>query len=220
MLYKLISKNQLTPDVFELTFEWKDVTILPGHFFMFNLKSGLKRAYSILGKNWNQYQFIIKKLEGWRGWSKEICDYPIGEEVDFSWPFGHFLLKNTDCAKIFIGTGTGFVPLYSQINETLRNNNKNYVKYIFGIRTFADTFYLDKLDEIKKNYPNFDYEIYLSREEKEWFQKWYVLDYLTPENLKDFEEAYLCWSPAMVWDAKILLEKWGLKKENIYSEQY
>jgi NAD(P)H-flavin reductase len=74
---------------------------------------------------------------------------------------------------------------------------------------------------------NFEYVQYYSREEN--FEEMsknhesrtgYVTDWITPESIVQYEEYYLCGSPAMVKSAREKLESLGVKKEDIFWEQF
>lgn len=221
--FKLTHKQKLTHDVYELVFKCEeDLSPLPGQFMTFllpNIWSG--RAYSIaenLG-NWKT-SYLIKRLEEGRWWSKEICDLDIWATLQWVWPSGHFTLKENDKNKLFIGTGTGFVPLYYQILESCKIWLSWKLFFIFWVRTSDDLFYLDRLENIKSQNNNFDYRIFLSREESKEFKKWYVTDYLNIENIWEFEEFYICWSPAMVEDAREKICSAWWDKDKIFSEKY
>ena len=52
------------------------------------------------------------------------------------------------------------------------------------------------------------------------FNKWYVIDYITQNNLQNYKEFYICWIPKMIDSAKeILINNW-IKKEKIFTEKY
>lgn len=81
---------------------------------------------------------------------------------------GTFILQNTLNPKIFIGTGTGFAPLYymmrAQRSEQKTQNRKHSgMFFLFGVRALQDVFYLEELQQWQKE-GNFDYQIYCSRE--------------------------------------------------------
>lgn len=92
--------------------------------------------------------------------------------------------------------------------------------YLFGIRTQSDIFYIEELNRIKKEYPLFDYRIYLSQEDSESTVRGRVTDFLTAENVSSYGEFYLCGSPSMVKDAREKLESAGIGKEKVFFEQY
>jgi len=219
--FKLIQKKNLTADVYELIFKTQEpVQVEPGQYVLFVLtKSKLRRAYSIGYTDGQTFTFIIKQIEGGAG-STEICSTEIGEEIIGMVPLGHFVLKTTTTSKLFIGTGTGFAPLYFQIRAMMNSGIETPLLFIFGVRTTSDVFYIDELNRMKKEYPMFDYQIFLSQEDSEKTVRGRVTDFLTPENLAPYEEFYLCGSPAMVKDSREKLEGNGIEKEKIFFEQY
>jgi NAD(P)H-flavin reductase len=219
--FTLIQKNKLTHDVYELIFAVQEtVTVEPGQYVLFMLPvSKLRRAYSIGYTDGQTFTFIIKHLEGGAG-STEICSLEIGEEIIGMVPLGHFVLRANTTPKLFIGTGTGFAPLYFQIRAMMDSGIETPLKYIFGIRTRADIFYIDELNRMKKEYPLFDYKIFLSQEDSEDTTRGRVTDFLTKENIESYGEFYLCGSPAMVKEAREKLERVGIEKEKVFFEQY
>lgn len=83
-----------------------------------------------------------------------------------------------------------------------------------------DLFYIKQLEELKKENINFDFEIYLSREETQNYNKWYVTDYINLELKNNFEEIYICWIPNMINSAtEKLIEIW-IEKGSIFTEMY
>lgn len=219
--FKLTQKKNLTADVYELIFTIPEsIQVEPGQYTLFILpKSKLRRAYSIGYTDGQTFTFIIKQIEGGAG-STEICSLEIGEEIIGMVPLGHFVLKANTTPKLFIGTGTGFAPLYFQIRAMMDSGIETPLLYIFGVRNLSDVFYIDELNRIKKEYPTFDYKIFLSQEDSESTIQGRVTDFLTKENISSYEEFYLCGSPAMVKDARERLEASGMEKEKVFFEQY
>lgn len=122
----LTAKKQLTHDVFELTYSCPDIekeSPKPGHYVMFQLAPGLNRAYSIAIIRERDFTLIIKRISEGRG-SPIICDAPIGTIFSAMIPLGHFLLRDTPRSKCFIGTGTGFAPVYCQMLASSTSPNK------------------------------------------------------------------------------------------------
>ena len=220
-LFKLLQKNKLTYNVYELVFHTTElIEMKPGQYTLFLLpKSKLRRAYSIAYSDGWTFTFIIKQLDGGIG-STEICSLEIGEEIMGITPLGHFVLKANTTPKLFVGTGTGFAPLYFQIRAMMDSNIETPLLFLFGVRTLSDVFYIDELNRMKEAYPSFDYQIYLSQEDSENTVRGRVTDFLTKENVSSYGEFYLCGSPAMVKDAKERLEASGVEKEKVFFEQY
>ena len=135
-------------------------------------------------------------------------------------PLGHFVLKANNTPKLFVGTGTGFAPLYFQIRAMMDTEIQTSLMYIFGVRSSADIFYTDELNRMKQKYPSFDYQIFLSQEDSVGSTRGRVTDFITNENISSYGEFYLCGSPAMVKDARAKLEACSVEKEKVFFEQY
>jgi NAD(P)H-flavin reductase len=136
-------------------------------------------------------------------------------------PLGHFTLRDTSNNKCFIGTGTGFAPLYCQMLASSMSENKpEKVAFIFWVRDNGDTFYKDEITTLGERFSDFTSVPYLSRWDLPGYEKGYVTDWITNEHIRSYEEFYLCGSPAMVKSAREKLEALGVMKEQIFWEQY
>ena len=130
---------------------------------MFQLAPGLNRSYSIASFTLTSFTLVIKRIADGRG-SPMICDAEIGQVFSGMIPLGHFVLRDTPVAKCFIGTGTGFAPLYCQMLGMINKNiTDTSVAFIFGVREEKDIFYVNEITEIGKKFAKFDYQSYLSR---------------------------------------------------------
>ncbi len=219
--FTLIAKKKLTYDIFEMLFESSEfIDFKYWQFITFILPWIWWRAYSILEANWNKIKLLIKRLENGRWWSKFICDTKVWSILKWVWPAGHFVLKETQKNKLFIWTWTWFVPLYNQINGSIELWLKSNLKLIFWLKNELDIFYEKELAELKNKYSNFLFEYYISRE-KVWNHiNWRVTDFLTKENIKDFEEFYLCWIPSMIDNSIEILLNLGISNDQIFTEKY
>lgn len=219
--FNLIEKNSLTKDVFELIFEWEEkLDMKPWQFITFLLPNLWWRAYSILELDDLKMKLIIKRVENWRWWSKFICDSQVWTILKWVWPAWHFILQENSKNKLFIWTGTWFVPLYNQIISSIELKLNVDLKLVFWVREAEDLFYIEQLKKLKENHKNFSFEIYLSREQIEWFNMWYTNKFLTKENIEKFEEFYICWAPNMIESSIEILKSFGIKDENIFMEKY
>ena len=136
-------------------------------------------------------------------------------------PLGHFVLQDTPRSTCFIGTGTGFAPLYCQLLASSMSERAQLpTTFIFGVRTMDDVFYSEEIQHLGNLFSDFRYIPYLSREEKESFEHGYVIDWITAENIRPYEEFYLCGSPMMVKSAREKLEALGISKEALFFEQF
>lgn len=219
--FQLVEKKSLTHDVFELTFTSDAATVpKPGQYIMFQLSSGLKRSYSIAYHAGNRFTFIIKRMDYEGAGSKEICDSEVGAIIPGMGPIGHFVLTEGDIPRLFIGTGTGFAPLYFQVRALEERGFSAKSEFVFGVRNDADMFYQDEFVRLSNAHESFAFTQYLSQGSQEGTKKGYVSDMLTPDYVANFQEFYICGSPVMVKGVRELLAGLGIAKENIKFEQY
>jgi NAD(P)H-flavin reductase len=241
--FRLTGKKSLTADVFELTFDSDSAPApKPGQYILFHLPSGLKRAYSISyssdiqfseygtmpdGSSYydaqsvgNRFHFIIKRMPFEASGSAEICDSEIGAEILGMGPLGHFVLTEGDIPRLFVGTGTGFAPLYYQIRSLEDRKFSAKTEFAFGVRNVADLFYQEEFERLSASYPHFSFAQYLSQDSLEGTKTGYVTDCLTPEYVSQFREFYVCGSPVMVKSVRETLAKLGIEKECVKFEQY
>lgn len=227
---RLVEKIQLTHDVYELVYESEEIASpLPWQFLLCDTDSTnpkLRRSYSINDYKSGKIHFIIKKLPDGKGGSTAICEQALWHSMQVWWPMGHFVLPTSLNEKLFfIGTGTGFAPLYFQAKQLLENNPNTPIVFLFGVRTEWDLFYVDIFQEWAKKYSQFSYQFCISQPTWEILSYFHgrVTDYLR-ENLAHAENTNtlysICGSPAMVTEAREILTTQGITKEYILFEQY
>ncbi|USN59424.1 MAG: hypothetical protein H6767_02130 [Candidatus Peribacteria bacterium] len=81
---------------------------------------------------------------------------------------------------------------------TLKSGNTSSIHLLFGVRFTEDLFYLAEIQAIQSKYPNFNYEVFVSREKYEGCKKGYITDALTPDIIENFSEFYVCGAPVVV----------------------
>ncbi len=221
---KLIEKKHLTHNIYELHYKlWEDKSMLAWQFITFILPSIWGRAYSIVKLDGKIAILIIKRWskEQWgRGWSIYLCDSKIWATFKYVGPAWHFILNEKRTSKCFLWTGTWLVPLYSQIVEALKQWEKSKLHLVFWVRMRKDLFYVENIKKLSNTYKNFSYSLYLSRDATEDTKKWYVTDFLIPENIRTFQEYYICWAPAMIESCQEKLHQLWIKDSHIFFEKY
>jgi len=204
--------KMITDDVLELKLKIeKKLKVIPWQFANIVMKDEnweFKRSYSVVEQKWNILTFAIKLKQWWRWW-EFLKKVTIWHNLKTSGIFWKFVLKNTENPKIFIATWTWLSPIMNMIHSWLKWN-KNFL--LFWVANKKDLFYLNK---IQKN-QNLISQIFLSREEVEWFEHWRID--LTKYNFPKNTEFYICWNPWLVNNTKKYLQEKGYK--NIYSEEF
>ena len=222
-LYTCTKKIRLTDDVWKIVFIGPEESVcIAGQFLTFFIDGVWPKMYSILEKNGNQYIFIIKEIalnDGWKGGSHALCNLALWDIVPAIGPIGKFVLQNNSQKKLFLGTGTGFVPLWNQIISSLEQDSTVKIKLVFWVRGEKDIFYYQELAALSKKHDHFSFVYYISRAEVADCEYGRITDYLKDINhIDEFEEFYICGNPKMVDEVEAMLQ--AAKKTNIYFEKY
>lgn len=197
----------------------------PGQYVSVKVAPNAIRAYSIATKlNPKKFALLVDIRPGGPG-SKFFEHLKSGDKIPFLGPFGVFTLKLDENADkmVFLGTGSGMSAIRCMIDSALKEHNlKIPIKLYFGLTYVKEIFWDDYFEQLKKEYPNFDYEISIFKPEQSWSGH---EGFITEELEKDCPEAsnvaaYLCGHRAMIADATELLLKHGCPKTRIYTERF
>lgn len=196
-------------------------------------KEGERRSYSIASTPdvTHGFHLLCEMIPGGKG-SEFLQNIKLGEEVEVLGPLGQFIIKplNQSIIKplesklLFVGTGSGIAPIYAMINDLLINKQeKRQMRLHWGMRSEADLFFVDNLERLAQEHPNFVFDIVLSQPGEDWnLCRGHVQDCLE----RDFAgglgewEAYVCGSQERVGDISQKLEELGMKKEDIHHEKF
>ncbi|OGH91868.1 MAG: hypothetical protein A2479_02190 [Candidatus Magasanikbacteria bacterium RIFOXYC2_FULL_39_8] len=137
-------------------------------------------------------------------------------------PYGRFIYPSSDGSCIFVATGAGLAPIMSILRDILEHDKTIQSLYLlFGVRHMSDIFWHDRLEELHTKFPQFSYDITLSRPESDTWNGFTgrVVDHLykTPREAKNF---FLCGNPSMVQDVRKLIIDRGTPQNQIYLEVF
>jgi ferredoxin-NADP reductase len=218
---KLTSKKEIAVDVLQLRFEKPiNFSFKAGQFVQFQIptpNSPALRSYSLSSTpSDSELELCIKKIPNGTG-STFFDSLPIGGSVNMSLPKGRFTVEANNLPLAFIATGAGLAPIMSIICDELKNKkNPETLHLLFGVRNEKDIFWLDRLNDLQKNYPNFKYQITLSQPEQNWQGlSGRVTNHFDFENIQYF---YLCGNTEMVKDARELLITKNIPASQIHFE--
>jgi CDP-4-dehydro-6-deoxyglucose reductase len=124
---------------------------------------------------------------------------------------------------VFVGTGTGVVPLRPMIEDLLEN--KDYggqIHLVWGMRYESDLYWLAELDKLQREHDNFHLSITLSRPGEKWpGVSGHVGDVVSGLSVEGGQtSAFLCGNPEMINEIKDLLIGKGLDEEKILYERF
>jgi Na+-transporting NADH:ubiquinone oxidoreductase subunit F len=149
----------------------------------------------------------------------------VGDKVSLVGPFGDFYLQeNSDRPIICIAGGSGKAPIRSILFRLKELGMTRKVKYFFGARAVRDLYYTEELEQLSKEFPNFEYIPALSEplESDNWTGATGLITDVLDRSIGDLSEheAYLCGSPGMINACIKVLNKHNIQKENVYYDNF
>lgn len=218
----ILAKKNLTDQMLEIRFARPaDFVFEAGQFVQLLVpnenKGETPRSYSLSSTPTDSYfEFGVKLYDNGVA-SNYLEKADIGDEVILKGPFGRFI-NSTPEQIVGIGTGAGLVPIMSIITDELHNKkNQSPLHILFGVRSETDLFWVDRLENLQKQFSNFSYTITLSQPEKTWSgNNGRVTEYVTALNFK--AHFFLCGSPEMVKEVRTQLLSNGVQQSGIHLE--
>lgn len=213
------------PDVMSLEF-------IPGQFITMDLPIHEKRnkrwkSYSIASHpdGSNIIELCVVYLHGGLGTTYLFEEAKIGTQIKFKGPLGMFTLpKNLDQEIIMIATGTGVAPFRSIMKYIDAHSLAfKHMHIIFGTRQEDGILYRAEFENLARQYPNFLFDVALSRDENWIGYKGHVHEVYKEKypNYNENRKFYLCGWRNMIDEArKILSEDLGYHKSQILFEIY
>lgn len=203
-----------------------------GQFVTFDLPIGEKRlqrwrSYSISSapNGTNTLELCIVRLEGGAGTSYFFDEVAVGTSLKFKGPDGNFCLPETiEKDIVMICTGTGIAPFRSMLHDVLGEKLlTSKIHLIFGCRHAEDILYRKEMEQLAAQYPDFQYDITLSREDLAGTTRGYVHEIykVAYAQKRDNVQFYLCgWSKMIDEAVAILLIELGYDRKQIIYELY
>ena len=148
-----------------------------------------------------------------------------GDKAIITGPYGTFFLQEQSQRDIVcIAGGSGKAPIRSILARLKELGMTRKVRYFFGAKAVRDLYYTEEMQQLAKEYPNFEYIPALSNPLPE--DKWQgatglitdVLDRMTGDLVE--AEAYLCGSPGMIDACIKVLNKHAIKTANVYYDKF
>lgn len=190
---------------------------------------GERRSYSIANTPDDNHGFhlMVENVGHGKG-SEFFKNIQIGQTVEILGPLGRFVISDPSIGEaeklLFVATGSGIVPIYSIINDLLINKHESrQIRLHWGMKNQTDLFWVDNFERLTEEYPNFVFDIVLSRPDESWdlctghVQDCLVRDF--PKGLAGWE-GYVCGRPDKVMDISKKLQELGMAIDNINHEKF
>lgn len=185
------------------------------------------RSYSIASApgEGKVLEFCIVFLEGGLATRYFFEEVIVGTSLKFKGPDGGFVLpENLDKQIVMVCTGTGVAPFRSMLRDIERRNlTFRHIHLIFGTRHEDGILYRSEFEAFSKKWPNFRYDIALSREAGWPGYKGYVHQVYMDRYAQKSPDThfYLCGWSNMIDDAVAnLIVKLGYDRSQVHYELY
>ena len=117
--------------------------------------------------------------------------------------------------------GTGLAPFLSMLLWLKDNPTDQPIKLAYGVNTTHDLVEVEKLDELKKSLPNFDFFTCVADGNSGHARLGYVTNHLVAEDLRGGDvDVYVCGPPPMVEGVRKWMAGAGVKPRNFHFEKF
>jgi CDP-4-dehydro-6-deoxyglucose reductase len=229
---QILDESPTTKRFFIEVQDVENFEFLAGQFITFDLPIGEKRlqrwrSYSIANEpnGTNIIELCIVRLKNGLGTTYLFEEVSVGSFLKFKGPDGNFCLPETiDKDIVLVCTGTGVAPFRSVLHDIFSKNKVHKkIHLIFGCRHSEDILYRAEFEQFATQYPEFQYNICLSREIKEGttqghVHRVYIQTYARKDSNVQF---YLCgWSKMIDEAVENLLLTLGYERNQVKYELY
>lgn len=221
--------EKLNDDVMRLMLDLpktERLQFLAGQYIDILMQDGKRRSFSLANspdKDQN-LELHIRHYDG--GLFSEYAFKDLTEKtlLRIEGPLGQFTLHESDRPIIMIAGGTGFAPVKSLIEYSLKNNHKRPIQFYWGARTVDDLYLNDMAEAWSSKHEHVQYHPVLSEVDKlnGWAGK---TGYVHEAVLKDHADLsgydiYACGPPPMI---NAIVESFpanGLNRDRLYSDSF
>lgn len=232
------SIRDVTHDIKEVVFDLQGETIefTAGMYMQIvvpsygKIRGTTQRAYSISSKpsNKGECELLIRLVPGGIATTYVHEHLQEEQEMELIGPFGEFMRTYEDSIMVCVAGGSGMAPFKSILFDMLeKGETDREVWYFFGARTKKDLFYMEEMQALEKEWPNFHFVGALSEPQPE--ENWTgatglitdVLDSYMKEKMGDKKkQGFLCGSPGMINACNQVMTNNGIPLEEIFYDKF
>ncbi len=227
----LSSATLVTADIRELHFTLCDggqLEFRAGQYVQVSVpaKGGsVFRAYSIAStpSHPEELELLVRRIPGGLG-SGYMHKLQVGDEAEFTGPYGEFELTAGDTELVCIGGGVGMAPMRSLIRHLAEVEPERSCWLFFGARTEEQLLYQKEFEALRKRMPNLHVVYALSEPEKSpgWNGETGFIHLAAERHLQPGvkRQAFLCGPPQMLSSARDILLGKELDDKDIFADEF
>lgn len=219
---RILERNMIAKDTIEVVFDrhGEMCDFRPGQYLSITLPEllypdpkGAHRDFSIASSPNNKETLTVAFRVSKSGFKQTLINMPLGAKVDAECCYGTFTLPEESERPVgFVAGGIGITPFLSIIRYAAEEKLPHKIFLLYGNRDAESAAYLEELEALEKENPNFKLEK--------------IFGPLTEETLRKsvgaMENAHwsVAGSPSMVSLVKKAFAHSGVPSENIRSEEF
>lgn len=171
-------------------------------------------------------EFDIALIPGGEGTTWIHENLKVGDELEFSAPYGHFFLRiSDDKPMVFFGGGSGLASPKSMILDLLEAGDTREIILFQGARNIEELYYKKLFEELAMAYPNFKYVPGLSGPgiEEEWDGPTGFINEVANTYMDGKfagYRAYMCGPPMMIDACITTLMRGRLFEKDMFMEKF
>ena len=222
---KLVHNPKHTQFMFELI-QPHQLEFMAGQYVSIKINDrGERRSYSICSSPNIKHGFeLLVDLEPQGQGSQYLQSLQFGDQIDFLAPLGQFIIAsdNQETVMMMVASGSGIAPFRSMIQDLLQEKRDTRTIILhWGMRFANQLFWLDELEDLMDNFPNFTFHPVISQPSPEWtLSRGRVTDVLKMIDLPVQTGYYLCGSQPMIIDCQEILKARGVAQDLIHYEKF
>ena len=221
----VIGLDDLTHDIKRLRLSLsKSLEFSPGQYAMLQFTPQHIRPYSMaVSQAVDEVEYHIRMVPGGRVTSYVASGLALGDTVRVSGPLGTAYLRTRFSGPVVcIAGGTGLAPILSILRGMLDRNLANEVHVYFGVRSSADVYGVQWLDDLQRRHPALKVHVVVAAGAQASGHRSGVVTQTVADDWKDMcgWRAYVAGAPVMVDAASILLRQRGVEAEHIYADAF
>ncbi len=187
---------------------------------------GNTRAFSLVSAPDEDYLAVTTRMRD-TAFKRVLKNASLNTEFEFAGPFGSFTLhNNASKPAIFLVGGIGITPFYSILKFAAMSHLPHKIYLFYSNRRPEDTVFLNELEALKKNNPNYTLIATMTemeRSNKHWTgEKGFITKELIKKYVSDTVSAiyYSAGPPEMVSTMRKILTDLGIDDDNIRTEEF
>lgn len=186
-------------------------------------EKGSERYFSIVNSPNNKKEISITTRLRDSAFKKSLSEIPYGTQIEIKMIGGVFTLPDDSGRPVvFITGGIGITPFMSMLRLANENNFPHKISLLYFNRTKESTAYLEELELLEKENPNFNLILIMTEDNNWQGEKNLVSADLIKKYFSDYpNNVYMvAGPPKMVQDVTTVLTDMGIVSENIITENF